>query len=145
MRVPDYGHGDWDVKREMNRRLPYIEGIGLQGDTIFMQLSAPADSIRVTGQDHATLALLEQTGSIAYQLGPDEPYARLTAFFPDGAVIYTNPFARYDALLQDSPFNPAHPQLDRPLTVLWNFLVLLLFAAAVYLFVKLFGKHGKKV
>ena len=77
-------------------------------------------------------------------MGPDEPYARLTAFFPDGAVIYTNPFARYDALDQDSPFNNAHQQLDRPLTVLWNLLILLLFAASVYLFVKLFGKHGKK-
>ena len=29
MRVPDYGHGDWNVKREKNRHLPYITNIGL--------------------------------------------------------------------------------------------------------------------
>ena len=103
-----------------------------------------ADSIRVNGQGHATLALEEGTADIAYVLGPEEPYARLTAFFPGGEVIYTNPFARYDASAQDSPFRSAHPPLNRPLTVLWNLLVLLLFAGTVYLFVKLFGKHGKK-
>ena len=144
MRVPDYGAGDWTIKREKNRELPFIKDIGLEGNIVHMTLSAPADSIRVTGQDHATLSLQEHTDHIRYAMGPDEPYARLTAFFPDGAVIYTNPFARYDALDQDSPFNNAHQQLDRPLTVLWNLLILLLFAASVYLFVKLFGKHGKK-
>ena len=144
MRVPDYGHGDWAEKREKNRQLPSIRDIGVSDDTIYMRLSAPADSIRVTGQDHATLALLEQTDGIAYVLGADEPYARLTAFFPDGAVIYTNPFARYDASAQDSPFNNAHQTLNRPRTVLWNLFLLLLFSAAVRLFVKLFGKYGKK-
>ena len=144
MRVPDYGHGDWAEKRERNHRLPFIRDIGLQGDTVYMNLSVPADSIRVTGQDHATLALEEGTAGITYVLGPEEPYARLTAFFPEGEVIYTNPFARFDASAQESPFNNAHQALDRPLTVLWNLLVLLLFAGAVYLFVKLFGKHAKK-
>lgn len=57
MRVPDYGRGDWKVKYERNRHLPSIERIGLDGQTVYIALSCPADSIKVTGQDHATLAL----------------------------------------------------------------------------------------
>ena len=57
MRVPDYGRGDWEVKYERNRHLPSIERIGLDGQTVYIALSCPADSIKVTGQDHATLAL----------------------------------------------------------------------------------------
>lgn len=57
MRVPDYGRGDWEVKYERNRHLPSIERIGLDGQTVYIALSCPADSIKVTGQDHATLAV----------------------------------------------------------------------------------------
>lgn len=52
MRVPDYGRGDWEVKYERNRHLPSIERIGLDGQTVYIALSCPADSIKVTGQDH---------------------------------------------------------------------------------------------
>ena len=136
MRVPNYGDGDWEVKYAKNRELPFIEDIGLQGDTIHMTLSAPADSIRVNGQDHATLALVERTDSIAYVLRPEDPFARLTAFFPDGAVIYTNPFARYDASVADSPFNNAPQKIDWPLTILYNLLLLALAVGAVGLWRK---------
>ena len=131
MRVPDYGDGDWDVKYERNRHLPFIRDIGLCRDTVYMTLSAPADSIRVNGQDHRTLALVEDTDRIAYVFTPEDPFARLTAFFPEGEVIYTNPFARYDASVSDSPFDPAPQRIDWLLTVLYNLLVLALIGAAL--------------
>ena len=140
MRVPDYGNGDWDVKREKNHRLPTIRQIGMAGDTIKMTLTERADSIRINGQDHATLKLEKDTGSIRYVLGADEPYARLTAYFPDGEVIYTNPFARYDASVSSSPINNEHQPLDRVLTVLWNLLLLVLMDGTVYLFVRLYKR-----
>ena len=101
-----------------------------------MTLSAPADSIRVNGQDHATLALVEQTDSIAYVMQPTDPYARLTAFFPDGAVIYTNPFARYDASAADSPIDNAPQKVDYLLTILYNLLLLALAIGAIGLWRK---------
>ena len=137
MRVPDYGNGDWAVKREKNRELPYVEAIGVEGDTLYLKLSAPADSIRVNGQNHTTLALLEQTDRIAYNLAPEEPYARFTVFFPDGAVLYTNPFARYDASVQDSPYNPAPQPVNVPLTLLWNLLLSVLIAGMLWLLIRL--------
>ncbi len=137
MRVPDYGSGDWTVKREKNRELPAVEAIGVKADTLFLRLSAPADSIRVNGQNHATLALATETDVLCYPLGPDEPYARFTAFFPDGAVLYTNPFARFDASVQDSPFNPAPQPVSWPLTLLWNLLLSALMAGAIWLLIRL--------
>lgn len=124
MRVPDYGHGDWAVKYKKNKRLPFIQNIGLLSDTIFLQLSVVADSIRVTGQNHQTLAMVKNSDSLRYVFQPADHYVRLTAFFPEGEVIYTNPFARYDAAISTSPFNNAPQQVNWPLTVLYNLLVI---------------------
>lgn len=140
MRVPDYGDGDWEEKIEKNHRLPSLRTIGLDGCTLYMTLSEKADSIRVNGQDHATLLLARDTDRVEYSLGADEPYARFTAYFPGGEVIYTNPFARYDASVASSPMNNAPQQVNLFLTVLYNLLVLALLAATVYLFVKLYKK-----
>lgn len=140
MRVPDYGNGDWDIKREKNHQLPAIRQIGMDGDTIKMTLTERADSIRINGQDHATLKLAQDTDRISYFLGAEEPYARLTAYFPGGEVIYTNPFARYDATISDTPFNNAHQPLNRVLTVLWNLLLLACMGGTIYLFARLYKR-----
>lgn len=141
MRVPDFGNGDWTVKYEKNRDLPFIMDIGLDGNTIYMTVSEPADSIRVTGQDHATLSLSENCDSISYTMRPEDAYARLTAYFPEGEVIYTNPFARYDASVSETPFNNTPQKVDIPLTILYNLLVLALMAGVVLLIRKLFTKR----
>ena len=137
MRVPDYGDGDWEVKYAKNRELPFIEDIGLRKDTVYMKLSSPADSIRVNGQDHRTLALVEKSDSIAYVFAPEDHFARLTAFFPDGAVIYTNPFARYDSALSESPADDTPQRVSIVWTILYNFLLLLLFIETLRLWLKL--------
>ena len=137
MRVPDYGDGDWEVKYAKNRELPFIEDIGLRKDTVYMKLSSPADSIRVNGQDHRTLALVEKCDSIAYVFAPEDHFARLTAFFPDGAVIYTNPFARYDSALAESPADDTPQRVSIVWTILYNFLLLLLFLETLRLWIKL--------
>ena len=137
MRVPDYGDGDWEVKYAKNRELPFIEDIGLRKDTVYMKLSSPADSIRVNGQDHRTLALVEKCDSIAYVFAPEDPFARLNAFFPDGAVIYTNPFARYDSALAESPADDTPQRVSIVWTILYNFLLLLLFIETLRLWLKL--------
>ncbi len=137
MRVPDYGNGDWEVKRQKNRELPSVEAIGLEGNTLYLTLSRRADSIRVNGAEHRTLALAVDTCAIRYALPENEPYARLTAFFPDGAVIYTNPFARYDARVQPNPFNNAPQPVNTALTLLFNLLLGLLCACVLRLLVKL--------
>ena len=122
MRIPDYGNGDWDIKAAKNRELPFVRSIGLDSATVYMTLSAPADSIRVIGQDHATLALVRDTDRITYTMRPEDAYARMTAWYPDGAVIYTNPFARYDASVADSPMRQTPHPVNIPLTLLWGLL-----------------------
>ena len=136
MRVPDYGDGDWDVKYAKNRELPRIDDIGMRGDTVYMALSAVADSIRVTGQDHRTLALATDCARIDYPMAATDPYTRLTAFFPGGEVIYSNPFARYDSALAADPFDNSPQKIDFLGTVLWNLLLLILFGESIRLWLK---------
>jgi len=140
MRVPNYGKGDWEVKYEMNRHLPRIVDIGLKKDTIYLALSAVADSVRVNGQDHSTLALYEATDSVAYPFKASDHFARLTAFFPGGEVIYTNPFARYDASKAESPMDNSPQAVNIVLTILYNIVVLLLMALVTVLFYKTIKK-----
>lgn len=140
MRVPDYGNGDWETKYAKNRELPRVEDIGLKHDTVYLRLSEVADSIKVTGSGHSTLAMALGSKDLEYKMGKDEPYARMTAYFPEGEVIYTNPFARYDASRADSPYCEAGHPVDIPLTLLFNLLVLVLSAAVVFLICKVVKK-----
>ena len=136
MRIPDYGHGDWEVKYARNRNLPSVEKIGLDGETIYIALSRQADSIKVTGQDHTSLSLARNSSAASYTMRDNDPYARITAYFPDGEVIYTNPFARYDASVAQTPYMaPAHT-VNIPLTILFNFTLLVLCAGVILTFYK---------
>ena len=136
MKVPDYGNGDWEIKREKNHKLPYIKEIGLNGDTIFIGLSHVADSIKVFGQGHATLMTTDNCDYAAYAMKDGDPYARFTVYFPGGEVLFSNPFARYDARISDSPVKSNLCSVNIPLTVLFNTALLALLSLLVFTFYK---------
>lgn len=140
MRVPDYGHGDWEVKYARNRSLPSVKGIGLDSATVFITLSQKADSIKFIGQNHTTLALVKDAKGAEYDMKQEDPYVRITAYFPDGEVIYSNPFARYDASVSDSPYRMPSNTVNLPLTVLFNLAVVALCAGVIVLFYKVYFK-----
>ena len=140
MRVPDYGRGDWEMKYAENRNLPYVADIGLYGETIHMTLSENADSIMVIGQHHTTLASATDTCRIEYTMKKEDHYARMTAYFPDGEVIYTNPFARYDASLTSDPYTDGTHSVNTLLTVLYNMLLLILTCCTAALLIKTIRK-----
>lgn len=128
MRIPDYGNGDWEIKTEKNLDLPRIDNIGLRDSTIFISLSATADSIKVFGQNHSTLLLKKDTSYAEYTIQPGDSYARFTAYFPGGEVIYSNPFARYDAKKSESPKKAPSHSVNIILTILFNATLLVLLA-----------------
>lgn len=136
MRIPDYGNGDWEIKTDKNLDLPRIDNIGLCDSTIFISLSVTADSIKVFGQNHSTLLLKKDTSYAEYTIQPGDSYARFTAYFPDGEVIYTNPFARYDAKISDSPAKPATHKVNIIHTVLFNLVLTALLTMLAALFYK---------
>lgn len=141
MRVPDYGCGDWDTKILGNKELPAIRNIGLCDSTIYISLTQKADSIRVIGQDHTTLALARECDSLSYTIKHSDPYARITAYFPKGEVIYSNAFARYDSSVSDIPFNEEGHEIDALLTILFNLMLLALGAGDItLLYILLFKK-----
>lgn len=138
MRIPDYGHGDWNIKHERNKHLPYIINIGRSDiDDIFVSLSSSADSIKVIGQNHRTLMTLCNTSFLKYTMKPEDSYARIAAYYPDGEVIYTNAFARYDASKSDSPFCEELPSINIFLTILFNLALLLISSICAYTIYKL--------
>lgn len=140
MRVPDYGHGDWEVKYAKNRNLPSVNKIGLDSTTVFISLSQKADSIKFIGQNHTTLALARNAYEAEYDVKPEDSYVRITAYFPEEEVIYSNPFARYDASVSDSPYREPMNTVNIPLTVLFNLAVLALCAGVIVLFYKVYFK-----
>lgn len=140
MRVPDYGHGDWEVKYAKNRNLPSVNKIGLDSTTVFISLSQKADSIKFIGQNHTTLALAKDAYEAEYDMKQEDSYVRITAYFPEGEVIYSNPFARYDASVSDSPYREPMNTVNIPLTVLFNLAVLALCAGVIVLFYKVYFK-----
>lgn len=137
MRVPDYGNGNWDIKYEKNRNLPYVRDIGLKGGAIYMCLSSMADSIKVIGQGHKILGVSHKCDKMEYTLSDSDSYARFTAYFPEGEVIYSNPFARYDASVADSPFSAPSHERSLILTVLFNLLAASVTAGCIYTIYKL--------
>ena len=137
MRVPDYGRGDWNIKYEKNSQLPSIKHIGLNGSTIGIRLSQLADSIKVTGQNHSTLQAAYGTDCLEYTMKADDSYARITAWFPGGEVIYTNPFARYDASSAESPYDGSCQDISIILTILFNLLAAGAAAGCAYILYKL--------
>lgn len=140
MRVPDYGHGDWEVKYAKNSNLPSVNKIGLDSTTVFISLSQKADSIKFIGQNHTTLALAKDAYEAEYDMKQEDSYVRITAYFPEGEVIYSNPFARYDASVSDSPYREPSNTVNIPLTVLFNLAVLALCAGVIVLFYKVYFK-----
>lgn len=140
MRIPDYGNGDWEVKYAENRNLPYITDIGMEGSRIYMDLSEKADSIKVTGRNHTTLHHASDTSCIRYDFQPEDSYARITAWFPDGEVIYTNPFARYDASMASDPYTDGAHSVNLIATIFYNLLMLMLLVCTGALLVKTLRK-----
>lgn len=140
MRIPDYGNGNWKEKIEKNLDLPRIDNIGLQDSTIYLQLSQKADSIKVFGQDHITLMVQRDSDAVSYTMHPNDNYARFTVYFPGGEVIYTNPFARYDSTVADSPIKAPQHSINIPLTILFNLALLAVLVALGILFYKIIVK-----
>ena len=133
MRIPDYGNGDWETKAAGNADLPGIDDIGMRGDTIFLHLDRPAAYVRVYGQGHTVLDESAEIRDYEYVFAPEDRYARLTAYFVDGAVIYTNPFARFDSSVSETPYVCARHETDIVLTLVFNLLLVLAVAACVAL------------
>jgi hypothetical protein len=124
MRIPDFGHGDWDAKYAANAALPRVESIGVKADSVYLTLSAPA-RIEAIGQDHSLLAETNGT-DIVYKLGESEPYVRFAAFFDNGVVLYTNAFARFNSRITDTPYVVTPHKVSVLLTILFNLLLLVL-------------------
>lgn len=139
MRIPDYGSGNWEEKYARNREIPAVEAIGLRDSTIFLRLSKPASLIKVSGQDRCIIDTLSNASAMECVMHHDQPYARITAYFDDGAVIYSNVFARYDKTKSPTPYRESGHSVNVALTVLYNLGLLCAIALLLWLMISLPG------
>ena len=102
--------------------LPRVADIAQRGDTIILALTSPAQSIEIISQNGEVKGVVSNCTRMQYIMQPQEPYIRLTARYQEGTVIYTNAFARYSQ--GESPYNGATPEVNWPLTILYNLLLL---------------------
>ncbi|HIZ87306.1 MAG TPA: hypothetical protein IAC03_03995 [Candidatus Coprenecus pullistercoris] len=128
MRVPDFGSGDTAVKHAANLALPWILEIGMHTDTIFMQLSAPAATIKVISQNGRIVDSVSNSSEISYVMRDEDPYIRMTAWYDDGVTVYTNAFARFEE--GDSPYRDFPHPIRWGMTILWNLMLLAVAATA---------------
>lgn len=143
MRIPDYGNGDWEQKYARNREIPTVEAIGLRDSTIFLHLSKPASLIKVSGQNGCIIDTLSNASAMECVMHHDQRYARITAYFDDGAVIYSNAFARYDKTKAPTPFRESGHPVNMALTVLYNLALLLAIALLLWLMRSLAGSFRR--
>ena len=139
MSVPNYGDGDWGVKYALNRELPKVKDIGLRDNTIYIELSTAADSIKFVGSNHRTLHTAYSATSVEYTMQSSDPYARIMVFYNDGAVIYSNAFARYDSAMEESPYRGDMYSINTTLTIIFNIAVALCLAlvlALIYIIIR---------
>lgn len=139
MSVPNYGDGDWGVKYALNRELPKVKDIGLRDSTIYIELSTAADSIKIVGSNHRTLHTAYSATSAEYTMQSSDSYARIMAFYNDGAVIYSNAFARYDSAMEESPYRGDMYSINTTLTIIFNIAVALCLAlvlALIYIIIR---------
>ena len=144
VRVPDYGNGDWEVKRSQNQSLPTIENIGLQGDTIYLKLSHAPEQIRVIGQDHRLLMRATGCDSMAYRMRECDPYARFVVSYPDSLIIMTNAFARYDKATMTSPADREFYTRNNLATVLYNIVVVAVIAIILVTYINIVRRWRTK-
>ncbi len=137
-RIPDYGDGDKSVKLLENHALPRVTDIGLKGrDTVYMELSAPAERILVVSQAGEVVDSVQNADSKEYVMRPGQPYIRMVAYYEDGFTVYTNAWARYDSSQSDSPYEVREHPVRWGATVAFNLLLLMIVCALGYVISRL--------
>lgn len=142
MKVPDFGNGDVAVKKDMNKNLPYIEDIGLTGDTIIMNLSQTPELVEAVGQDGIRIPLNRFDGDIyKYTFKESDTYIRLHADFGSAYELYTNPFAR--SIDGNRPSNNQEHPVNIVKTILYNLAIAAIAFCLMALLARVFPRRKK--
>lgn len=76
-------------------RLPSLQNFVVKEDTVQVTFSLPAKEISVIGQNGSLLQQNENTDSVSFVFGKQEPYGRVVATYNDGIQILLNPVFHY--------------------------------------------------
>ncbi len=141
MNIPNFGDGDLEIKIDKNSKLPEIKEIGLRGDTIYIEVSQSASSIEIIGQDGVKKGIIENSSKAEYKMGLYDTYIRFTVKFPNGVIIYSNPFAKCSS---GDPYQSLPYSINWLSTIGFNSFIVLLIMGCVSLFVRCWSKKRIK-
>lgn len=143
------------VPRELNTRekphqgLPTVEDVGLRGEQVYVRVSEPAQ-IRFIGQGGKLLKELPSDTSATYDFAKTDTYVRMEAHFPNGAILFMNPFVRtqYTAATAGIAISGGQPQqpvntfvrvVNYPMTILTHILWLFVSIVLVSILLRILG------
>lgn len=130
LKIPNFGDGDWNVKQAENAKLP-VPSVKFVNDTIRIQLSQKADSIRLIGQNGEKKAFAADTSYIEYPFSAKDTYVRAEAKFENGVDMYLNPFFRYHGGNPLAKQHLAHFSFAK--TLLYSFFWMIVLLIELYL------------
>ena len=136
MRVPDYGRGDWEgeVRPQRGAAVDRTDRSRWRDDP--HRPVAPGRQHQGDGTaSHHPVADPERHRSKLYDEAR-RPVRTHHGLLPRRRVIYTNPFARYDASAAETPYAEPTHKVNVPLTILFNLTLLALCAGTILAFRK---------
>lgn len=71
--------------------IPFLNRLTVDGRTMTVFMSQPADEVEIKGQNGKLLAIFMNTEKVSYRLNKSDHYARATFKYKNGTTIYLNP------------------------------------------------------
>lgn len=96
--------------------MPYLKKLTVNVDSVFVEMSHPANEIYVTGQEGKTLSKKHGADQIRFRISTDDHYARTTFHYTNGTSIYLNPVF----FTSPSGYQPGVPVIHHQETLLYR-------------------------
>jgi hypothetical protein len=71
--------------------IPILRSLTVRGDSLFIEMSTPAEQANIVGQNGNLLAETRNTALLTYKLKPADHYARATFQYTNGTTVFLNP------------------------------------------------------
>ncbi len=125
------------------RKVPRLNQVRLDADTLRIAVSRKALKIEFIGQDGAVKKTMTDTSVAWYKILPEDTYIRPFIIFPDennnpGTKFYLNPVYRYDG---DVPTNALRAEINYPRT--WILRIMSIPALFIILIFLAFRRYKK--
>ncbi len=98
-----------------------------------VKFSLPAKEIIVSGENGQELRKIYDADSVSYELGVQQPYARVVAIYQDGTQLFLNPVFRY----HKHPLDETFAAINTPQTLSLKIIGIIVLLVWLFIIIKL--------